>query len=598
MPQSLANLAVGTKVKFGKYSVNGEVAQDIIWSIVDKDYTTFKQWNNIPDYPKGSVTLNTERIIDLRAFDAQEPENTAHDAKYGNSYYPHSNIDQWLNKDSEAGKWYEPRHPLDQPPSTSASTGGYNTQYSQRPGFLNAFSHYEKNAILTTSISVRVSNYHNESSENEIIERKVFLPSLSEVGFNGGFNCWELYSYPDDGTTATIDRAPDGFLTIQAYNHSLCAGKPANTEKRWRYWTRDAERSRGYAVYECIGVNDTYYTVQDYTLAREGAIGVKPALNLPNTLIVSDTVDADGCYTFLWNTAPSVPPTITAPSNIFANKGNTITWGASTDIDNDSITYTLECSYNGGAFSTIYSGSARSYTHIPPYGYNTVAYRVKAIDNSYNEAESVYRTSSTYTIINNHAPTISGSDDDLGSKTEEFEIAYSIADSDGDSLTVTETIDGVEQGSHIVTGSGSFALSITGTVWLLLTNGRHTVTIRVSDKWGEQVVRTYTFIKNITVCTVQNQNPMESSSMPTRLALTVNRVVAGGAILKVEVCNNGFDSNPTWEDATDSVESSLVHLFTNTSKTADKWGVSIRVSIDRNGASGACYISSIGGNFE
>jgi hypothetical protein len=44
--------------------------------------------------------------------------------------------------------------------------------------------------------------------------------------------------------------------------------------------------------------------------------------------------------------------------------------------------------------------------------------------------------------------------------------------------------------------------------------------------------------------------------------------------------------------------SGLVHVFSNTKKTATDWGVLVRVTVERNGATGACYVSAIGGNFE
>lgn len=39
MSQALSNLAIGSKVKFGSYSVNGETAQPIVWTIVAKNHT-------------------------------------------------------------------------------------------------------------------------------------------------------------------------------------------------------------------------------------------------------------------------------------------------------------------------------------------------------------------------------------------------------------------------------------------------------------------------------------------------------------------------------------------------------------------------------
>jgi hypothetical protein len=80
--------------------------------------------------------------------------------------------------------------------------------------------------------------------------------------------------------------------------------------------------------------------------------------------------------------------------------------------------------------------------------------------------------------------------------------------------------------------------------------------------------------------------------------MVVTRVIPSSATFKVEVCNNGYDSTPTWEDATTKVLSGLVYQFTNTTKTSSNWGVKYRVTVNRNGAAGACYVSAIGGNFE
>ena len=86
--------------------------------------------------------------------------------------------------------------------------------------------------------------------------------------------------------------------------------------------------------------------------------------------------------------------------------------------------------------------------------------------------------------------------------------------------------------------------------------------------------------------------------MPSRIMLVVTRNIPSTSTFKVEVCNNGYDASPTWEDATDAVASGLVHVFSNKSKTATDWGVLVRVTVERNGATGACYVSAIGGNFE
>lgn len=63
--------------------------------------------------------------------------------------------------------------------------------------------------------------------------------------------------------------------------------------------------------------------------------------------------------------------------------------------------------------------------------------------------------------------------------------------------------------------------------------------------------------------------------------------------------NNAFDAVPTWEDITAMVAINRVYNFTNTTKTADKWGVNIRFTITKNeGFEGEVSISGFGGAYE
>ena len=163
MAQALSNLPIGAKVKFGKYSVNGEAAQPIIWLVVAKNHSS------TPAYPSNAITILTEKIVDMRAFDAIETNRPN-----GYNRYSMSNIDQWLNSDDPGGGWFVAKHSSDAAPI--AGRVWNNTAYGERPGFLNAFSKVEKNSILTTTICSRVD------SSCEDIGRKVFIPSTVEVG--------------------------------------------------------------------------------------------------------------------------------------------------------------------------------------------------------------------------------------------------------------------------------------------------------------------------------------------------------------------------------------------------------------------------------
>ena len=288
MSKALSNLAVGSKVKFGKFQVNTEDAQPIVWTIVAKNHQC------TPAYPENAITLHATEILDLRCFDAKEPDNNdSNRQKNGNNRYSVSNLDQWLNKDATGGAWYSAAHSADHSPDTSDGTGGYSTQYAARPGFLNGFTDDEKAAILTTTI--RVVKPSSADIGYEDIARKVFLPSTTEVGLNNENNipegtAWGYY---------TSDALRVAILTTQCFTHTLSGTKPTDKENPWYWWLRTPHylNSRSCRYIKMDGTDLSQY-------ANSGSYGVRPALNLSSTLMVSDSTDSDGCYTFVW-TSPT-----------------------------------------------------------------------------------------------------------------------------------------------------------------------------------------------------------------------------------------------------------------------------------------------------
>jgi hypothetical protein len=280
---------------------------------------------------------------------------------------------------------------------------------------------------------------------------------------------------------------------------------------------------------------------------------------------------------------------------VYGGKSTTISWGKVTDPDGHTVTYQLEQSLNGGEYTTLYSGANLSFTTVVPIGTTTVQFRLKAMDSF--GASSGYLTSTSRTVVNNLAPVISGFNDSLGTKSSGFTQTYSIGDTNGDVVTVTEAIDGVQVRSYVNVPGEVNTFSVEGNTWAALANGHHTLTITATDGIDSSL-RTSTFTKSVSSFAVQNRTPMSASTRPTRIKVSVNHTIPPGATMKIEVCNNGFDSSPTWEDATQSMRDGLVYLFSNTTKTATNWGVRIRVTVDRQGVSGACYVTSIGGNWE
>ena len=555
MAKALSNLAIGAKIKFGKYSVNGETSQDISWIVVAKAHS---------GYANNSVTLLSEFAIDKRMVD--NPESTY---PYGWNYYATSNIDQWLNSDKEAGEWYSAAHSTDSPPSTGGSP------YRERPGFLNAFTPLEKQCILTTPI-VSLTNYDVVYT----IWRKVFLPSISEL---------KVASIGGDFEGTMWEYMPSLGLACK-YSSQARSNNPAITSESAQWWTR-SKYQKGTTSVMCSvdtsGQSSEQYVNQEY--------GIRPALSLVATSLVTDTVDSDGYYSLLLNDAPSAPSSLNVSTTIYGGKSHNISWSTVIDPDGDSVTYQLECSVNGGDYSQIYKGTATAYAHLVEFGTSTIQYRVRAIDPS--NASSAYVVSPLKTVVNNNAPVISGTDSNLGVKSSEFTGTYTVTDANSDAVTVTEAIDGVQIRSLVATLGQEITYGVTENTWLALPNGSHTLTIHATDGI-DTTVRTYVFTKLVETLKIMNATPWEASTMPSRIMLVVTRNIPSAATFKVEVCNNGYDSSPTWEDATDAVKSGLVHVFTNTNKTASLWGVQVRVTVARNGATGACYISAIGGNFE
>lgn len=375
MSQALSNLAVGSKVKFGKYQVNTEEAQPIIWTIVAKNHVS------TPTYPSNSVTLHTTEIIDHRCFDAKEPSNSnSNRQQYGNNRYSLSNLDQWLNKNAAANAWYTAAHASDQSPNSSSVVTA-NTQYANHPGFLNGFTADEINAILSTTIRVVKPSVDGGSYED--IQRKVFLPSTTEVGLSNENNiaegsAWGYY---------TSNSARIGHVTQQCFSNTPSSPKPSSKTAAWYWWLRTPRYS--FSSGARIVISDGSL---GYESANRGSDGVRPALNLSSSQLVSDTADSDGCYTvvFASTLSPPAPATITVPSAITVGDGIAVSWDAVSGADS----YTLERSINGGDFTQVYSGIATSYTDTALATWSKVQYRVASVKNnvSSNWTTSVERT--------------------------------------------------------------------------------------------------------------------------------------------------------------------------------------------------------------
>ena len=475
MSQPLGNLPVGALVMDPETKYYDK---PIVWKIADK---------NNQGYPADSITLITDKIIGLKAADANEPKNNdSNRRQYGNNNYKLSNIRQWLNSDKES--WYQAQHSADQAPIVDYLWDKHNP-YDKEAGFLTNFSDSFKLNLVDTKL--KVARHSLDGGGVEEITDKIFLVSRTEAGLGNETSNPEGYPFKLFSDNASRKAYP----TKEAIDNNTYSGP--STGSAWYWWMRTPSTSDSSYV-RCVGSSGDW----DYYTARLGSGGLRPLCNLKSEILVSDDKNSDGVYTLEF--APAIP-------------------------DN------LE---------------------------------------------------------------IRGSGEDLGEKDAEFELAYTpIGPRENESVKVVEILDGQEKRQYTVTSGTKTSFKIDKDEWKEILNGQHTITIKADDG-TEKAEKTFKFSKNENEILFELKNPMEAIEMPTKAIVQMIASIPSGATSKVEICNNAFDTNIAWQDVTEEAKNLENIEFKNKSKTAENWGVNIRVNIKRNSAEGSCFISTLNMKFE
>lgn len=246
--------------------------------------------------------------------------------------------------------------------------------------FLNLFESNIKNAIKQVKLPYRKGSGTSTTvtSGSNGLSAKIFLLSATETSFD--------FSYMPSGEGAEL-----------AYFKG-CADNSSDS-KRVAYLNGSAAFWWLRSPYCYLSGRALYvYSNGDWgSYNCSGSYGIRPALILPSTLLVSD----DG--TVSTNTAPSTPGSVSVPSSIMGGTNISISWAKSSDAESNLAGYKVERSTNGGSsWSQIYQGTATSTTNNVAFGTTSVMYRVKAYDTE--GLESGWRTSSQVTVVNNNAP--------------------------------------------------------------------------------------------------------------------------------------------------------------------------------------------------
>ena len=203
------------------------------------------------------------------------------------------------------------------------------------------------------------------------------------------------------------------------------------------------------------------------------------------------------------------------------------------------------------------------------------------------------------TVSTNTAPAINASSTNLGKQNAPFNFAYTVTDADGDTLTVTEKLDGKTTATRTGIASGTaltFGQGSTAENFQRILNGSHTIQITANDG-KESTSLNATFTKSVTSASVTLAEPLTVEGDITVAVLQVTGSIPDDAVFKAEVTNNANDPSPVWQDATVEVQKGVNIVFTNSVATNGA-AFNFRVSVSRGASGTGGYIEAVTGAFQ
>lgn len=203
------------------------------------------------------------------------------------------------------------------------------------------------------------------------------------------------------------------------------------------------------------------------------------------------------------------------------------------------------------------------------------------------------------TVSTNTAPAINASSTNLGKQNAPFNFAYTVTDADGDTLTVTEKLDGKTTATRTGIASGTaltFGQGSTAENFQRILNGSHTIQITANDG-KESTSLNATFTKSVTSASVTLTTPLAVDGDITVAVLQVTGSIPDDAVFKAEVTNNAKDAAPVWQDATTEVQKGVNIVFENKTATAGA-AFNFRVSVERGASGEGGYIEAVSGAFQ
>lgn len=204
-------------------------------------------------------------------------------------------------------------------------------------------------------------------------------------------------------------------------------------------------------------------------------------------------------------------------------------------------------------------------------------------------------------IATNTAPTVTStlgtSGANLGTKTAGFSFPYTVSDEDGDSLTITEKLDGAVKRTFTASSGATHTFeAVTAAGFMTVLNGTHTLSVEASDG-SDTTIFSVTFTKAVHSASITLSSPLTVSGDITAAVLSVTGSIPADAVYTVEVTNNANDASPVWQNVTEDVKNGHNIVFTNSVCTSGAaFNFSINVSRGTSGAGG--YFNAVTGAFK
>ena len=261
--------------------------------------------------------------------------------------------------------------------------------------------------------------------------------------------------------------------------------------------------------------------------------------------------------------------------------------------------------YNGSSAAIWWLRSPRTYSNSNVWYVNTGG---SSDDGWYGDSHGVRPAfvlpsslvvSDDGTVSTNTAPAINASSTNLGEKNAPFGFGYTVTDADGDTLTVTEKLDGKTTATRTGVASGTaltFGQCSTAENFQRILNGSHTIQITANDG-KESTSLSATFTKSVTSASVTLTTPLAVDGDITVAVLQVTGSIPDDAVFKAEVTNNANDPSPVWQDVTTEVQKGTNIVFSNSTATNGA-AFNFRVSISRGASGTGGYIEAVSGAFQ